>query len=336
MTASVVLPVYNKSAYLIDCLESIRSQDLHDFEIIAVDDRSTDDSLRILQGLDDSRLRVIQCERNVGPAGAMQRGVDAARGEFIIRVDADDICLPGRFSRQVDFMRSNPGIGVSGGALRLLHAPSSIWRKPSQHEACRVELLFGVAVFQPSIIIRRDELVRSGVRYADEMPRWGEDWMVQLQWSDRMRLANIDEPLIGYRIGEQNSGVGRDRSADLAALTKQAFAHFGLPLADEDVPLAYVIQKHFPKALRAEDVDRFRDWLEDLRVRAMETKRFDPEALGSRLDKAWNDLCFQAPNHGLAVVLRYLRRDHQRSWAKSRYLLSSMLTGKRYVNGARG
>ena len=90
MKASVVIPVYNKAPFLKECLESVFAQSFQAFEVIAVDDASTDGSLDVLRSCTDPRLRIIELERNVGPGGAAQRAMDAAQGEYILRVDADD------------------------------------------------------------------------------------------------------------------------------------------------------------------------------------------------------------------------------------------------------
>jgi hypothetical protein len=332
MTASVILPVYNKADYLAECLASIRAQDMADFEIIAVDDCSTDRSLAILESVDDARLRIVRCDRNRGPAGAMQRGIDEAGGEFLIRVDADDVCLPGRFSAQVAYMRAHTAVGLSGGSISLLHRPSAIRAKPLTHEACRAELLFGVAVHQPTAIFRSEALKRSGVRFHDDLPRWGEDWMVQLAISEKTRLGNLPQPLVRYRMGPHNSGKGRDRSADLRELTRQAFAHFGIHFSEADTPDIFIAQKHFVGPLTPASIKQHKAWLGRILADALATGRFDSAALKDRMGRAWDELCFHMPSYGHAAIMAYIACDRRPSIAKARYLLSSMVTGKRYVN----
>ena len=100
MRVSVVIPVYNKAAYLQECFESVFSQSYTDMEIIAVDDKSTDGSLELLRAMTDPRLRIITLDRNLGPSGCAQRGFAAATGEYIVRMDADDVMLPERVSTQ--------------------------------------------------------------------------------------------------------------------------------------------------------------------------------------------------------------------------------------------
>lgn len=332
MKASVVLPVFNKAPYLRECIDSIRSQGFREFELIAVDDCSTDDSMAILQGIDDARVRILRAERNLGPAGAMQLGVDAAIGEYIIRVDADDICLPGRFERQVAFMDDNAEVGLSGGSIRLLHRPESVRSRPLIHDACKVELLFGVAVFQTTSIYRRYALSRSGIRFEADLPRWGEDWLVQLRVADAMRLANLPQPLTLYRIGPQNSKSGRDRMTDLTFLLRRSFEHFGIPLPDEELQHAFTVIKEFQRPLTRGDLNAFKRWLYRLEEQALRTGRFSNKAVEARIKQAWDELCYHMPRFGRGMMLAYLLRDHRPSLAKARYAVSSLIRGNRYMN----
>ncbi|MBK6540817.1 MAG: glycosyltransferase family 2 protein [Flavobacteriales bacterium] len=105
---SVLIPVYNKAPFLRDCLDSVYGQTFQDFEIVAVDDASTDNSLALLKAEHDPRLRIIALPRNLGPAGAANAGIEACRGEYIVRLDADDLAVPERLAQQVAYMDAHP------------------------------------------------------------------------------------------------------------------------------------------------------------------------------------------------------------------------------------
>src|SRR5437870_2605656 len=106
---SVLLPVYNAQPYLQEALDSILAQSVADFELLALDDGSSDLSLRILREYErvDSRIRVISRE-NRGLVSTLNELISIARGRYLARMDADDICCPLRFRQQVDFLESNP------------------------------------------------------------------------------------------------------------------------------------------------------------------------------------------------------------------------------------
>ena len=120
MRVSVIIPVYNKAPFLREAVDSILNGTFTDMEVIAVDDKSTDESLAILKSITDTRMRIIELPQNLGPAGAANAGMDAATGEYIVRMDADDIALPQRFAVQVDAMRRQPELILLGSAFQYV------------------------------------------------------------------------------------------------------------------------------------------------------------------------------------------------------------------------
>lgn len=325
MKASVVIPVYNKAPFLKECLESVFAQSFQDHEVIAVDDASTDDSLELLRSVTDPRLRIITLEQNVGPGGAAQRGMDAAKGEYILRVDADDIMLPGRFQGQVDLLDREPAIGACSGHLQLMSDPSVLHRVELEDAACKARMLFGVPLNQPATAYRRQVLVENNVRFQDHWPRYGEDWMHQVELARYTQFKNVDEPLILYRTGKNNIAFGRDRAHDLMFLYRYVFDKLGMPATTEELVLQLYTVKCFPHALRATDVLRFRSWLDELAVRDRQLGLFDGPALRIQLDRSWEELFYHLPAFGWSPVLAYVRAGGNWSMAKVYYLLASLL-----------
>ena len=113
---SVVMPVYNDERYLAEAIASVLGQTYADFELIIVDDGSTDGSRAIIEeyALRDSRVVPILLPGNLGQSSARNRGIERAGGQYIAAMDGDDICLPDRLRRQVNFLDANPQVGVLG------------------------------------------------------------------------------------------------------------------------------------------------------------------------------------------------------------------------------
>src|SRR3990167_2794091 len=109
---SVVMPVYNAGEFLVDAIESIRNQTYTNWELIAVNDGSTDRSLSILKryARRDKRIKIINLSPNKGLATALNAGLTRAKGFYFARMDADDISMPKRFEKQVEYIDSHPGI----------------------------------------------------------------------------------------------------------------------------------------------------------------------------------------------------------------------------------
>ena len=171
MKVSVVMPVYNKAPFLEEAVRSILHGTFTDLELICVDDKSTDESLAVLRTVTDPRLRIIELPANMGPAGAANAGMDAAKGEYIVRMDADDIAVPERIALQTAFMDAHPEVGASGGQLQLFGEGREMWNYPESPESCAALLLFGVPVSQGASILRRSVLSEHGLRFDPAWPR---------------------------------------------------------------------------------------------------------------------------------------------------------------------
>lgn len=325
MKASVVVPVFNKAPFLRECLDSVFAGSFGAFEVIAVDDRSTDDSLAILRSYADPRLRIIALEHNVGPGLAAQTGMDAAQGEYILRVDADDVQSPDRFAKQIAFMDAHPEVGVSGGALEMMDG-GEVRRRPADDVECRVELLFGVAVRQPTMVLRRSVLLRHGIRFMEAWPRYGEDWMLQVDAAAHTRFANLPDVLTRYRWGAGSTSHGRDRIVELKELFRHAFTGLGFPEpSEEELVLHLITAKLFERPLDARTVKAFRQWLDVIVQRNAQVRALDPVVLQRRCDRAWEELFHFLPAFGWRACWAYWRAGGRLTPARTYYLLRSFM-----------
>ena len=321
MKASVVIPVYNKAPFLKECMDSVLAQTFTDIEVIAVDDRSTDDSMEILRSYTDPRLKVIQMERNSGPGLAAQVGHDAAQGEYIIRVDADDIQHPDRIAKQIAFMDRHPSIGVSGTAMQRLNN-RSLMMPPHTDQACRAAAIFIVPVLQPSMILRREVLLRNGVKYEEHWPRYGEDWLLLLRLFPHTEFANLPDILVTYREGGISSG--RD-TQDMHLLFRAAFKAFALPTpTTEELHLHGMIVKHFHHPPDAAAIRKFHGWLGHLKEWNDRNRIFAKKEFDGRLAAAWTELFYFLPPFGPGPVWEYLRLKGEFSFARLYYMIRTL------------
>lgn len=201
---SVVMPVYNAERYVAEAVESILAQTFIDFEFIIIDDGSKDGSLKILEtyAAKDKRIRLTSRE-NKGIARTTNELLSKAEGEFIALMDNDDIALPNRLARQVEFLQSHPNVvGVSGtyqyiderGRLLLVS------RVPEDNDEIQRLLLAGYAnnMPHPCAMIRRASLIEIG-GYNETM-KVAADLDMQLRLGEVGELANIKEPILKYRV----------------------------------------------------------------------------------------------------------------------------------------
>ena len=200
---SVVVPVYNRAALIERALRSVFAQTVQDFELIVVDDGSTDDLEKTLERCRDPRLRLVHHERNRGAAAARNSGIREARGTYIAFLDSDDEWLPEKLARQLAALdRSRPEIAVSLTGFYLLR--DKLGRReqrplPSERDWF-LRLLAGCNVNAGSgLMVRRS--VCEAVGYYDETMRRLEDWDWLLRYAARAPIVTVEEPLSVYHSG---------------------------------------------------------------------------------------------------------------------------------------
>ena len=197
---TVLMPVYNGQKHLREAVDGILAQTFPDFEFLVIDDGSTDDTPRILQSLQDARISVIRNDTNAGLAASLNKGIRLARGGLIARMDCDDISLPARLEKQVAFMNANASVGVCGtGAICFGDGKEQRWRHPASDAAIRARLFFGNSIVHSSAMIRRSVLTDNNLGY-DESLDCAQDYDLWTRISRHTKLANLDEPLVRYRV----------------------------------------------------------------------------------------------------------------------------------------
>ena len=205
---SVVLPVFNGGAHLVEAVESVLAQTLEELELVVVDDGSQDDSGAIVERFvaADPRVRLLIHERNLGISAALNHGCRLARSPHIARLDADDIALPDRLSRQLEFLEAHPTVACVGAAVIVIDASGrrlSIMQFPTASRVIHSRLPRGNCFAHPSVMLRRSALEDVGGYRFDQI----EDYDLWLRLSQRFALANLPEPVILYRLNPRPSSL---------------------------------------------------------------------------------------------------------------------------------
>ena len=210
---SVVMSVFNGERFLLEAVDSILGQTYGDLELIVIDDGSTDGSSAILEqrGLEDPRLRIFH-QANVGLTRSLNRGVGLATGEYIARMDADDIADPTRIERQVAFMDAHPDVGLLGTGYREIDAEGRVLGVKAfpmvDDRTLRATLIRYNPFFHASVMLRRE--VFAAVGLYDPALALVEDYEMWFRVARRFRLANLMEPLGMRRYDGVNLSIRRD------------------------------------------------------------------------------------------------------------------------------
>jgi glycosyltransferase involved in cell wall biosynthesis len=200
---TVLMPVYNGEKYLKEAVDSILDQSFKDYEFLIIDDGSTDGSGEIIKSYADPRIKVLENGENLGLVTTLNKGIELARGEFIARMDCDDVSLPERLEKQVRFMDSRLDVGVCGTWLRKIGSAHDVVSYPVEDKDIRWFLTINSMFAHPSVMLRHDLLTNHNLRYDANFPH-AEDYELWTRIAKYCRLANLPEVLLLYRIhGEQ-------------------------------------------------------------------------------------------------------------------------------------
>lgn len=200
---SVILPVHNAEQYLFQALESLRYQTYQNFEVIAIDDASTDDSYNILKKYSkiDSRFKVFKNKTNLKISNTLNFGLTKAKGQFIARMDADDVSLSTRFQKQIKYLLKHPGVVVVGGQCLTIDKNSHLTGKklfPTNHIDIHELMYTANPIQHPSIMINRSLIPKSFAWYNPKLIP-AEDLDLYFRLGKFGLFANLKDTVLMYR-----------------------------------------------------------------------------------------------------------------------------------------
>jgi glycosyltransferase involved in cell wall biosynthesis len=236
---SVVMSVYNGGSFLKEAIESVLRQSHADFEFIVVDDGSTDDCADILASYRDRRLRVVRHAENAGLAARLNEGFAVASGRYIARMDADDISLPDRLARQVEFMQAHPHVGACGTWVEVAgEGVRQQWQYPLSHSAIHARLLFDCPMAHPTVMFDRLHLHKARLSYDSSYP-CAQDYDLWCRAVQKLSLANLPEVLLvrrlhGGQVGRREA-EGQQRWAE--TIRRRQLESLGMTPTDEQCTL---------------------------------------------------------------------------------------------------
>lgn len=197
---SVVMPAYNAEKYVTQAIDSILGQSFTDFEFLILNDCSTDGTEALICAYNDPRIVYIKNEKNMGVAATLNKGLAAAKGEYIARMDADDISLPERFEKQVAFLDAHPHVAVLGTHVECFSSQGSgpLVQYMGSSAQLRIDLLFASALAHPSVMLRRQLILDLGGY--DSRFEGLEDYDLWCRVAEIADLAVLPQVLLRYRI----------------------------------------------------------------------------------------------------------------------------------------
>lgn len=310
-TISVLLPCYNSAATLRESIGSLLAQTFSDFEVLILDDGSTDGPV---PQSDDPRIELIRSDKNLGLGRQLNIGLERCRGEFVARLDADDLALPERFQKQLDCLRSSPEIGICGSQAQLFDAAGDreIWNYPTQPDLCHATLFLRSSFLHPGVMMRRSVIEEHQLRY-DETLRVAQDYELWCRMLKHTSGTNLDECLTRYRISDSqltsaHSDV-KDRETQLIRATMlDELGVGGLDVYNQLLAPEWEESTTF--------FTKIADWLNAVFDANQGCRVFPPEAFAMMLAELFFQRCQCATRRGfdgLSTFRRLKFADHYRA-----------------------
>lgn len=194
---SVLMASFNREGYLREAIDSILNQTFRDFEFIIVDDASAESTRALLADYArrDQRIVLVFNQENMGHARSLNKGLTLAAGEYIARMDSDDISLPQRLERQVAFMDANPEVGICGCWIRYFGTRNRVWRMPREDAQIKCAFFFYSAIAHPAAMFRRAVFVAHNLAYNVDFKE-AEDYELWLRAAKVTAFANLPKVLL--------------------------------------------------------------------------------------------------------------------------------------------
>lgn len=266
---SIIMSACNAAPFVREALESMLDQTESDFELLIADDSSEDDTLKAITDVRDPRIFLHQNEKRIGLTATLNKLLPLARGEFIARMDADDVSYPGRLAAQVALMRECPDVWVCGGHFDVFAEQRQYTAyMPTGNDAIRAALLFFTPVPHPFVMLRAEPFRLNHIKYNLKM-RYAQDcelWNRIAVTHRQARFANVNMPLGRYRNLPGSISITKQQEQSEYALRSrmQTFLALGLSAADKDLPLHSCLTKEKKIAGKMEMIRTF-DWAVKLR-----------------------------------------------------------------------
>lgn len=301
---SIIMPVYNSVKYVAEAVNSLLSQSFTNFELIIINDASTDGSTDVLKNFKDSRIKLLNNNKNGGIVYSRNRGLAKARGKFVAQFDSDDVALPEKFEKQIGFLKKNPGFGMVGSWVRMIDGDGKMmkekWKLPAKPRLIPAIMLFRNYFVQSTIVVRREAIPEGGYRSGFDVV---EDYQMWIDIAKKYPTWNLPEYLVNYRVhglSATNSDTGRLRNQD-QLIYRGLFSELKIDLDDNSLETHLLIKGNDPikdfKTLK-----RIEEHLKLLILQSKNVQVYDESALRKVVFNRWLKCCFRARTAGVKVI----------------------------------
>ena len=244
-TISVIMSVYNTpKEYIKEAIESILNQTYRDFEFLIINDHSNEETTNYLYTFNDPRILIINNDTNLGLTKSLNKALKIAKGDYIARMDSDDIAYPNRFEKQLDYIKKHPEYIAIGSDFILSNTQQRVTKANMPKEVRRARMFFyNEGLCHPTAFINSTLLKKHNITYNEEVLK-AQDyalWVDILKYGD---IGNINEPLLTYRIHDKQITKAFSNQMSYEQMTmKKQLDSFNHHFNDQEIDLYYHIYR---------------------------------------------------------------------------------------------
>lgn len=300
---SVIMPVYNGKKFIREAINSVITQTYSNFELLVIDDSSTDKTLSVVRSFSDSRIKIISSKKHLGLVGIRNIGLQKTSGELIAFLDSDDIMAGDRLSFQMDFLKRNPHIVLVGSWVRVIDGLSRptgpVWKHITDPSLIPSVLLFRNCLTQSSVMGKSREIKEIGFR---ESFSSAPDYDLWVRLAYRYKIANIPKVLSCYRLHSQNMSHSIKSSiheADMENYKAQLSKMKISPTPDQLMTHgSFERQSKYSK----KELRKVSEWLRTLVIANKKTCIYNRNNFNRIISRYWFKACMMAAYEGFDVI----------------------------------
>lgn len=326
MFVSVVMPTFNTAPlFLKSAIDSILNQTHKDFEFIIIDDGSKDFSnfKYIQENFEDERLILVKNEVNLGVARSLNRGLLMAKGDLIFRMDSDDISLPNRLEKMIEFMENNPEINIAGSFARTFGKRNFIVKLPTNDNEIKIEMLFNNPLCHPTVVMRGDFVRKQKISYPFDTSNEDYNLWVDLTKDTNIHFANSPLVLLKYRIHSSQVTVKNFEKlkSDSKIVIRKALFLFGIHDIDESAMDDYIKAIYSMENLGKHELTSIIRIFDIIADKALQDKTYESKTLFRSLSQKFKKV----------IVIQFFRFFNPITW-ENKPIWFVKKTGKRVLD----
>lgn len=307
---SVLLPVYNCELYIKEAIDSILNQTFSDFELLIIDDASTDKTLEIIKSFTDSRIVIKEKPKNLGYTDSLNYGLTIAKGEYIARMDGDDYSFPNRFEKQVTYLDSHPEAVLCGANYAIIDSEITT-QLPQNNDEIQIQFIRNNCIAHPVVMLRNSVLKANNICY-DVNKEPAEDFDLWVRLLNYGKLHNLPEVLLKYRVHQkQVSNLQSEKQRNVSVDTKiNVFKNLNINWnTEEETILRKFLSNCYPIDLQ--ELDVLKKINKKIISSNAKTSIFNHQLLAKYLQKEENRLVIKYftnnSNYNFQVLLDYFK-----------------------------